>query len=70
MSCMLHVLFLFETGFCPRKLGITRIQGRVVAKNAQTMATPFSDQQCVMYSASASQKRQEQFDFVEKIWNI
>mmetsp|Transcript_78488 Transcript_78488/g.123793 ORF Transcript_78488/g.123793 Transcript_78488/m.123793 type:complete len:381 (-) Transcript_78488:56-1198(-) len=42
-----------------QKLGITRIQGRVVAKNAQTMATPFSDQQCVMYSASASQKRQD-----------
>jgi len=42
-----------------QKLGMTRIQGRVVAKNAQAMATPFSDQQCVMYSASASQQRQD-----------
>ncbi|CAK9085751.1 Uncharacterized protein SCF082_LOCUS40606 [Durusdinium trenchii] len=42
-----------------QKLGMTRIQGRVIAKTAQMMVTPFSDQSCVMYSASASQKRQD-----------
>eukprot|EP00439_Symbiodinium_sp_Y106_P054269 s685_g7.t1 len=33
--------------------------GRVVAKSAQIMGTPFSERQCVMYSASASHKRQD-----------
>lgn len=38
---------------------LMRIEGKVVAKVGQAMVTPFSDRQCLMYSASACQKRQD-----------
>mmetsp|Transcript_55656 Transcript_55656/g.133181 ORF Transcript_55656/g.133181 Transcript_55656/m.133181 type:complete len:362 (+) Transcript_55656:64-1149(+) len=38
---------------------LMRIEGRVLARSGQAMATPFSERQCVLYSASASQRRQD-----------